>query len=274
MRVAAGNLKHLSLHTLFELDSPQISQQLEAPEAVHLNRFVQTSVTILLTSSKIYTLLMLDTKEKRLSHTTASTTSMSEDFEAMDEMGSFIGGSDQSFDRKRLSALVEKTSLRSSKASLAFNSLAQLKLANMRLHGREEDLKYLKTKLRNLVKRDKANADKTNDCNVIAMPPELVLVSGVSGVGKSVLVVRGLRDPAESAGVAFAGGKFDLYNVWVPLQAFGDAMLALTSHVMKQSCVDKIKGDIEQAFGEDDTIVRAMPGRCALHFIFHSKRFI
>ena len=51
-------------------------------------------------------------------------------------------------------------------------SLAQLRLVNMRLHGREDDMKLLKSKLIELKKRGSA------DSGGEGKRPELILVSG------------------------------------------------------------------------------------------------
>ena len=78
-------------------------------------------------------------------------------------------------------------------------SLAQLRLAYLPLHGREDDLKLLKSKLRELGKRNEGGGG-ISQC-------ELLLITGMSGMGKSALVMRGLRDPAQKMGIAFAGGS-------------------------------------------------------------------
>ncbi len=54
------------------------------------------------------------------------------------------------------------------------SSLAQLRLSNMRLHGREEEMKLLQLKLQELRKGVSVGQR-------MKVLPELVLVSGVSG---------------------------------------------------------------------------------------------
>ena len=91
---------------------------------------------------------------------------------------------------------------------------------------------------------------------------ELILVAGVSGIGKSALVERGLERGAEKRGVAFAKGKFDLNNNALPYSAFAEALSKLAKYVAGQSNVAKIRADVHEALGEDDVavVLEAMPG--------------
>ena len=102
-------------------------------------------------------------------------------------------------------------------------SLAQLRLAYLPLHGREDDLKLLKSKLRELGKRKEGGGISQH---------ELLLITGMSGMGKSALVMRGLRDPAQKMGIAFVRGKFDQNNTALPFSAIVDALSSLTKYVM------------------------------------------
>ena len=134
-------------------------------------------------------------------------------------------------------------------------SLAQLHIANMNLHGREDDLQLLKSKLiklKNNCKKDTPNLHL----------PELILVSGVSGVGKSALVMKGLKEPSTKMGITFASGKFDLNNAALPLSAFSDAMASLTKIIIEGDARAGIESDIKQAFEKKDMIhiVKALPG--------------
>ena len=90
------------------------------------------------------------------------------------------------------------------------------------------------------------------------------MVSGVSGTGKSALVMRGVRDQAQKMGLVFAGGKFDLNHTALPLSAFTDAMSSLAKHVMSdEGNMQKIQNDIKgAAIGEDDLMLlaRVLPG--------------
>ena len=142
---------------------------------------------------------------------------------------------------------------------LSFN-LAKLRLANLRLHGREDDIQLLDTKLRELKGR---RGHGINDAvDPAKVRPELLLVKGVSGTGKSALVMSGLRDPAHKMGMVFAGGKFDLNHTALPLAAFVDAMSSLTKFVVANDHVQKIRDEIKKEFEVDDmmVLVSAMAG--------------
>ena len=115
---------------------------------------------------------------------------------------------------------VLKVAMQSRSTNKVTASLAQLHIANMNLHGREDDMQLLKSKLNEL-----KNNRKKDTPNFL---PELILVSGISGVGKSALVMKGLKDPSTKMGMVFASGKFDLNNAALPLSAFSDAMTSLT----------------------------------------------
>ena len=151
----------------------------------------------------------------------------------------------------------------------------------MKLHGREDDMKLLRGKLLELKNNDdsRKKAKDANSSNVNVMPiqrlssdesiastnnrgasvPEIILVSGVSGVGKSALVMKGLKDPATKMGLTFISGKFDCL---LPMSAFCDAMASLAKIIMEGSDKEKIKGDIKETLEEDDItlLVRALPG--------------
>ena len=140
-----------------------------------------------------------------------------------------------------------KSSRRSTvKKALSSSTLAQLRLSDLKLHGREDDMAMLKDKL--------SNMDNVGG--------ELVLVAGVSGIGKTALITRGLERPAKKKGIAFVRGKFDLNNNALPYSAFADALSGLAKHVMHQKNVEKIKAEIREALGEDDMAVisNAMQG--------------
>ena len=134
---------------------------------------------------------------------------------------------------------------------LSATSLAQLRLAHMRLHGREGDLKLLRTKLGELTTNGGSTA-----------LPEIILVSGVSGTGKTALISRGLQGPAQKMGMTFVSGKFDLNQGALPLSAFAEAMTSLAKHVEGHENFNTIQGDIRNSFAEEDVLLlsRAMPG--------------
>ena len=136
------------------------------------------------------------------------------------------------------------------KQRLSSFTLAQLRLVDMKLHGREDDMALLKDKLSNIA--------NTNDVNA----REIILVAGVSGVGKSALVTKGLKQPSIKKGIAFVGGKFDQNQNHLPFSAFAEALIALAKHVCTKENTEKIKLDVQLALGEDDMVViaSAMPG--------------
>ena len=131
----------------------------------------------------------------------------------------------------------------------------QLHLSNMKLHGREDDMTLLSVKLFEL----KRGVEEGNSTDAL---PELILISGVSGTGKSTLVMRGARDPTEEMGMTFVEGKFDLNKSSMPFAAFVDAMASLTNYVIEWDQGHKIQYDLKEALREEDImlLVRALPG--------------
>lgn len=135
-------------------------------------------------------------------------------------------------------------------------SMAQLRLSNMKLHGREDDMKYLRKKLLELKKNKGVGKNSSN-------LPQLILISGISGSGKSALVMKGVRDPAERMGMVFVGGKFDLNNTALPMSAFVDAMAALVKQVMKGGDkAEEILQSALQTFNGEELLIlaTAFPG--------------
>ncbi len=191
---------------------------------------------------------------------------------------------------KSLSAAVIKAA-KSSRRVNKHASLTQLRITNMKLHGREVDMKLLRDKLREL-KNSKVDDNNGNDNNtkrrlsmrrlssasretmgsscrsieshasITGSLPEIILVSGVSGVGKSALVMKGLKDPATRMGLTFISGKFDLNNTALPMSAFCDAMASLTKAIVEQGKEYSIQHDISITFSDDDIIllIRTLPG--------------
>ncbi len=100
-------------------------------------------------------------------------------------------------------------------------NIAQLRLSNLKLHGRDDVIKLLRSKFRELAKvndenvdkkdaaqNNRRHADESNHHNQ-STNNNLILVSGISGTGKSALIRKGLGDPAAKNAYAFASGKFD-----------------------------------------------------------------
>jgi len=150
--------------------------------------------------------------------------------------------------------------------------LAQLRLTNLQLHGRDEQLKILRTKLiklaanntdgeqhNNAVVRRHSSLDSiTSDSKEVAVGNnELILVAGSSGQGKSALVMKGLKLPAQKMGITFTMGKFDMNNntVALPFSAVVDAFSTLTKQLSTEDnsyTLKRIKIDICEVLGEED----------------------
>ena len=181
----------------------------------------------------------------------------------------------------------------------------------MKLHGREDDMKSLREKLIDL----KKNKGVWNDENLIVDEmttrrivqrssstlldneqqqnkklPELIFISGISGTGKSALVMKGMfclcvftpfqlpylisffnflikhstgiKEPATKLGVTFVSGKFDLNNSSMPLSAFVTAMAQLTKIVISGDMIHNIQADINDTYNQEDSVllIRALPG--------------
>lgn len=126
-------------------------------------------------------------------------------------------------------------------------SLAHLRLKNMKLHGREGDVDLLQARLRRLAAREEG--DGGGGASTL---PEVILVAGVSGTGKSALVARGLREPTLKMGMAFGGGKFDQNDTTLPLSAFSEAMTSLAKQVLTSEHRERTVNDIQGEFGADD----------------------
>ena len=74
----------------------------------------------------------------------------------------------------------------------------------MQLHGRDDDIKLLRSKLRELAEKKHGEEDAAK-----SRVGEMILVSGTSGAGKSALIHKGLGNPAAKSGYIFAFGKFE-----------------------------------------------------------------
>ncbi len=130
----------------------------------------------------------------------------------------------------------------SRKINTRASNIAQLRLSNLKLHGRDDDIKLLRSKLRELAKKDEnkdaAQNNETGDDESIPnnkkSSSNLILVSGTSGTGKSTLIRKGLGDPAAKNGYAFASGKFD-EKLLRPLSAFSDALANLADYIIVES---------------------------------------
>ena len=84
-------------------------------------------------------------------------------------------------DLQELSKIVIKTATSSKKFNKRSTALSQLAIESMTLHGREDHLQLLKSKLRDFAGKSdtSATADESNKAEV--HQPELLLVAGLSG---------------------------------------------------------------------------------------------
>eukprot|EP00984_Skeletonema_dohrnii_P001269 scaffold394_cov67-Skeletonema_dohrnii-CCMP3373.AAC.1 len=172
---------------------------------------------------------------------------------------------------QELADIVAAATENSRKMSRQSVNIAQLRTSNMKLHGRDDDIKLLRSKLRELAKA-KDGDDEDAAKNHVG---EMILVSGTSGTGKSTLIQKGLGDPAANRGYIFASGKFE-DKFHRPLSAFSDAMTCLAKYVTVEhntigelpsggpSIATLIRNKIQNEFDEEDVdqLRRVLPG-CA-----------
>ncbi len=141
-----------------------------------------------------------------------------------------------------LAKVVVTAAERSQKINPQEPNIAHLRLSNMKLYGRDDDIKLLRSKLRELAKERKNNVGDNmqnkgglhdEDHLNKSISNNLILVAGKSGTGKSALICNGLGDNAAKSGCAFAAGKFD-EKLFRPLSAFSDALANLAKHIMAE----------------------------------------
>eukprot|EP00984_Skeletonema_dohrnii_P034356 scaffold33538_cov179-Skeletonema_dohrnii-CCMP3373.AAC.1 len=186
-------------------------------------------------------------------------------------MPSLVGGTSSS--TRQLAEVVVTAAESSRQINKQISNIAQLRLSNMQLHGRDDDIKLLRSKLRETAKKD--DCDEEDD--VKNHVGEMILVSGKSGTGKSALIQKGLGNPAIKSGYIFASGKFE-DKLLRPLSAFSDAMTCLAKCITEEhnkkggltsssegtSIATLICDKIQNEFDEEDVeqLRRVLPG-CA-----------
>jgi predicted ATPase len=172
---------------------------------------------------------------------------------------------------QELAAIVVTAAESSQQINKKIPNIARLRVSNMQLHGRDDDIKLLRSKLRELAKT-KGGDDEDAAKNHVG---EMIFVSGTSGTGKSTLIQKGLGDPAANRGYIFASGKFE-DKCHRPLSAFSDAMTCLAKYVTVEhnkigelpsggpSIATLIRNKIQNEFDEEDVdqLRRVLPG-CA-----------
>eukprot|EP00984_Skeletonema_dohrnii_P024625 scaffold13772_cov154-Skeletonema_dohrnii-CCMP3373.AAC.6 len=149
------------------------------------------------------------------------------------------------------------------------DNIARLRVSNMKLHGRDDDIKLLRRKLRELTKKKDGDDEDAIKSHV----GEMIFVSGASGTGKSALIQKGLGDYAASHGYIFASGKLE-DKLHSPLSAFSDAMTCLAKYIAVEhnkmgklslggpSISTLIRSKIQNEFDEEDVdqLRRVLPG--------------
>jgi predicted ATPase len=181
---------------------------------------------------------------------------------------SSLTGSASSSSTRHLADIVVTAAQNRRKINKQSSNIDKLRLSNMKLHGREENIKLLRGKLRDLAKNKKNEEDAAennvgemmksstlrqrdgdgdgDDASLCKLNPNknvddesknnnnsLILVSGTSGTGKSALIQKGLGDHASKLGYTFTSGKFD-DKLRCPLSAFSDAMTCLARCIIEE----------------------------------------
>jgi PAS domain S-box-containing protein len=124
---------------------------------------------------------------------------------------------------------------------LGIQDIADRLLIPERLYGREREVKTL------LAAFDRVAASGT---------PELVLVSGCSGVGKSS-VVNELQKALIAPRGLFAAGKFDQYKRDIPYETLAQAFRTLVRQILvkKEAVVDQWRETLAQALGPNGQLI-------------------
>jgi predicted ATPase len=173
-------------------------------------------------------------------------------------------GSTSSSSTRHLAEIVVTAAESSRQINKQISNIAQLRISNMQLHGRDDDIKLLRRKIRGLVK-EKDGDEEDAAKNYVG---EMILVSGTSGTGKSAIIQKGLGNYAANRGFVFASGKFE-DKLFRPLSAFSDAMTSLAKYITVEhskkgelSTATLIRDKIQNEFDEEDVeqLRRVLPG--------------
>eukprot|EP00984_Skeletonema_dohrnii_P030270 scaffold21650_cov76-Skeletonema_dohrnii-CCMP3373.AAC.1 len=185
--------------------------------------------------------------------------SLSSSASSINHRSSSLMGSTSSQSTRHLAEIVVTAAESSQNINKQISNIAQLRLSNMQLHGRDDDIKLLRSKLRGLAKKDDCDEEDAVENHV----GEMILVSGSSGTGKSALIQKGLGVGA-NRGYIFASGKFE-DKLLRPLSAFSDAMACLAKCIKVEhnkkggisssegsSIAALIRDKIQKEFDEED----------------------
>jgi len=173
---------------------------------------------------------------------------------------------------RHLAEIIVTAAESSQHANKQISNIAQLRLSNMQLHGRDDDIKLLRRKLRELAKKDDCDEEDAVKNHV----GEMILVSGTSGTGKSALIQKSLG-VGSNRGYIFASGKFE-DKLLRPLSAFSDAMTCLAKCITVEhnkkgglssggsSIATLIRDKIQNEFDAEDVeqLRRVFPGSAEL----------
>lgn len=151
-------------------------------------------------------------------------------------------------------------------------------LIPQKLYGREQDIATLYGTFERVVNRGN---------------PELIMISGYSGVGKTSLV-RELYKPIVRENGLFISGKFDQYKSNIPYATFGDAFRELIRQILTESeeRIDVWKNKLQSALGlngqlivdiipqleviigKQPTVMELLPADAAIRFTSLFRKFV
>eukprot|EP00577_Skeletonema_sp_RCC1716_P020158 CAMPEP_0113435234 /NCGR_PEP_ID=MMETSP0013_2-20120614/36162_1 /TAXON_ID=2843 ORGANISM="Skeletonema costatum, Strain 1716" /NCGR_SAMPLE_ID=MMETSP0013_2 /ASSEMBLY_ACC=CAM_ASM_000158 /LENGTH=308 /DNA_ID=CAMNT_0000325585 /DNA_START=69 /DNA_END=992 /DNA_ORIENTATION=+ /assembly_acc=CAM_ASM_000158 len=120
-----------------------------------------------------------------------------------------------------MSSMVVSAAESSQKLNAASSNIAQLRISNMNLHGRDDEIKLLRGKLREMIKKGKEDNNRAAEDDV-----------GSPSSREIRTISKGLGGPASKLGYILAKGKFD-DRMRCPLSGFSDAMANLVKHIEK-----------------------------------------